>query len=244
MIFDWIAQNIFTISLIVFFILVALFIGICLEMFWLLRKEKKEKKEEIFPPKDLAKNELFLRISEDFKEKLGELLEKEIQKNIGEFKNAFQKTSEEIIRSYQNQFASGGQETREFFTKIAEQISGEISNFSKVSLEMQNKILEEGKKVISELNELTEKEFLKIQEANLEASSRTYLSIKETLSQKLQETEKEIENYKKEKFKEIDQKIYQMLGEVAKKTLGKAIDLSTHERLVMEALEKAKREIF
>jgi hypothetical protein len=29
---------------------------------------------------------------------------------------------------------------------------------------------------------------------------------------------------------------------VAKKTIGKTIDLSTHEKLVMEALEKAKKE--
>jgi hypothetical protein len=33
-----------------------------------------------------------------------------------------------------------------------------------------------------------------------------------------------------------------MIGEVAKKIIGRAIDLSTHEKLVIETLQKAKKE--
>jgi len=239
---------------IIFFILAALVAWVCLDIFRLLRKEKKE----FSLPKDFAKNELFLRISEDFKKQLEELVGKEVQKNIEEFKNAFQKTSEEIIKTYQGQFESGNQEIQKVFAEFSQQIPKEISNLSKFTLEAQNKI--------SELNQATEKELAKIQETNLKTHdllinetkkvsealsnelsqkfTQIYQLTRETLNKKVVETEGEIENYKKERLKEIDQKIYQMLGEVAKKTIGKIIDLSDHEKLVTEILEKQKKKFF
>jgi len=235
--FNLIEQNIFFIS---FFALAALVVWVCLDIFRLLRKEKKEYSLQ----KYFAANELFLRISEDFKKQLEKLIGKEIEKNIGEFKNEFQKTSEEIIKSYKSQFESGNQEIQRVLSEFSQQITKETSNLSKFTLDTQNKISEEAKNKILELNQAAEKEFIKIQETNLKVSTQISQSIRETLTKKVQEIEKEIDNYKKERFKEIDRKIYQMLGEVAKKTLGKAIDLSTHEKLVIEALEKAKKEIF
>ena len=235
--FNLIEQNIFFIG---FFALAALVVWVCLDIFRLLRKEKKEYSLQ----KYFAANELFLRISEDFKKQLEKLIGKEIEKNIGEFKNEFQKTSEEIIKSYKSQFESGNQEIQRVLSEFSQQITKETSNLSKFTLDTQNKISEEAKNKILELNQAAKKEFIKIQETNLKVSTQISQSIRETLTKKVQETEKKIDNYKKERFKEIDRKIYQMLGEVAKKTLGKAIDLSTHEKLVMEALEKAKKEIF
>jgi F0F1-type ATP synthase membrane subunit b/b' len=73
---------------------------------------------------------------------------------------------------------------------------------------------------------------------------KIYQTAKETLNQKMAQTEQDIENYKRERLKELDKKIYQTIGEIAKEIIGKTIDLSTHEKLVIRALEKAKREIF
>jgi hypothetical protein len=53
-----------------------------------------------------------------------------------------------------------------------------------------------------------------------------------------------LENYKREKIKEADEKIFQILADVSKKVLGKVIDVSTHEELVFRALKKAKEENF
>jgi len=246
--FNLIEQNIFFIG---FFALAALVVWVCLDIFRFLRKEKKEYSLQ----KYFAANELFLRISEDFKKQLEKLIGKEIEKNIGEFKNEFQKTSEEIIKSYKSQFESGNQEIQRVLSEFSQQITKETSNLSKFTLDTQNKISEEAKNKILELNQAAKKEFARIQEINLKTQkelsselsqkfAKIYQSAKETLNKRVVETEKEIDNYKKERFEEIDRKIYQMLGEVAKKTLGKAIDLSTHEKLVIEALEKAKKEIF
>lgn len=235
--FDLNKQNIF---FILFFGLAVLVTGVCFEIIRLLRKARRES----LLPKDFAQGELFLKISEDFRKQLEELIEKELQKNIGQFRNELQKTSEEIIKNYRNQFANLNQE-----------IQKQISSLSKFALEIQSKIAEESKNKIGELNRATAKELAGIQETNLKTSealskelaqnfAKVYRSVQDSLNKRVIETEKEIENYKKERFQEIDRKIYQMVGEVAKKTIGKAIDLSEHEKLVMEALEKAKKEIF
>lgn len=53
---------------------------------------------------------------------------------------------------------------------------------------------------------------------------------------------KEIEIYKKEELEKIDSEIYELLEKIAKKVLGKALNLSEHENLIEESLEKAKKE--
>lgn len=237
MVFNLNERNLF---FIVFFALAALIAWVCLDIFRILRKEKRQSSLL----RDFGANELFLRISEDFREQLKELIGREVQKNVEQFKREFQKASEEIINGYQSQFESGNQEIKRVLGEFSQLIAGEVSNLSKFSLEAQNKISLEAKTKILELNRAAEKEFVKIQEENLKTAAQIYKSVKENLNKKVQETEKEIEDYKKERFKEMDRKIYQTLGEVAKKTIGKTIDLSAHEKLVMEALEKAKKEIF
>jgi len=69
-----------------------------------------------------------LWISEDFKKQLEELATKEIEKNMEGFKNAFQKTSEEIIKSYKNQFANGNREIQKILSEFSQQMIKKISN--------------------------------------------------------------------------------------------------------------------
>lgn len=196
---------------ILFFIVAVLVVWVCIDIFKLLKKEKGESSLS----GDFSQNELFLRISEDFKKQLEALIEKEIQKNTEEFKYEFQKTSEEIIKNYRSQFADGNQEVQKILKELSEQASGETQ------------------KVAEMLSKELSQKFTQI-----------YQSASGSLGKKITQTEEEIENYKKERFKELDLKIYKMIGEVAKKTIGKSVDLSDHEKLVMEALEKAKKEIF
>ena len=206
-------QNIF---FILFFILAVVIVGVSIDIIRLL---KKEKKATPLPKKDQAPaysaDELFLKVSESFRKQLEEAVNQEVKKNIRELKDNFQKTSEQIVKTYKSQFENGNQEIQKVISELSRQAADETKNTSEALL-----------------NELSQK------------FNEIYRSTKSTLNNRVIETEKEIENYKKERFKEVDRKIYQILGEIAKKTIGKAVDLSDHEKLVMEALEKAKKEIF
>lgn len=274
MIFNLIEQNIF---FILFLILTALIIAVCLNMFRLLKKKEEKfpsskdftkvaETQSHLPPYPQSTNELFFRISEDFQEKLNELINQEIEKNLLEFKKEIQKTSGEIIANYKSQFESGNQEIQKVIFEFFQQASKEIPNLLKSTLRAQREFSENAENKISELNQATKNELVKIQGINLKAHdllinevkkesaellkdiaqkfNQIYQSTSETLNKKVVETEMEIKNYKKEELKEIDRKIYQMIGEVAKKTIGKTIDLSAHEKLVIEVLEKAKKENF
>lgn len=126
---------------------------------------------------------------------------------------------------------------REPFKKTNQEAKLKIS-------EALNQIIGDFKIGLADLNQEIKKEMSGFGQIN--ASSRELLlkEAREAAEKFSQELKMGIENYKEERFKDIDIKIYQILGQVAKKTIGKAIDFSTHEELIMDALEKAKRENF
>ncbi len=54
----------------------------------------------------------------------------------------------------------------------------------------------------------------------------------------------EIEKYKKLKQSEIDQKAAEVIRKAVESVLGQTIDISTHEKLILDACQKAKAEKF
>lgn len=54
--------------------------------------------------------------------------------------------------------------------------------------------------------------------------------------------EQEMEKYRQNQIKKLDSRINTVIGEVAKQVLGKAVDLKSHQDLIIEALNKAKAE--
>ena len=81
-------------------------------------------------------------------------------------------------------------------------------------------------------------EFVKDQEKTVVLESQ-YL-----LASDLSKVKDELEAYKKNQLKAIDAQINAIIAKVAREVVGKTIDISTHQQLVMQALEKAKAENF
>jgi len=99
------------------------------------------------------------------------------------------------------------------------------------SLELKKRLLEESTKRIDEIASSVPADL---------AEMRKEIDMK--LEEKLASVDHEIASYREQKMKAVETKIYQMLSEIAKKTLGRSIDTSSHEELVMQALQKAKKE--
>jgi hypothetical protein len=59
----------------------------------------------------------------------------------------------------------------------------------------------------------------------------------------LKQAKQEIEEYKKTQFEKINLKIYDLLEIISEKVFGPGISVEKHEELVLEALEKAKKEL-
>lgn len=202
---------------------------------------------------------LFLKTTKEFEEYLEKLMEAlmeaEIKNLILELNKKVQYLINEAVDSYKKEISH--------FSQILEKESLEMSAFNE---KLQERILKEAEEKIKVLEEevekgisnfrknqsqtqallaqRTENEIERLSKDITEQINLIYQSTFEKMDKKILEAEEKIEEYKKERIKVLDQKIYQIIAEVAKKTIGKAIDISTHEELVMEALAKAKREKF
>lgn len=62
------------------------------------------------------------------------------------------------------------------------------------------------------------------------------------INEEFEKKQKEIEEYKSQRLKAIDENINKIIAKVAQNVLGRAIPLEEHEQLVLDALEKAKKE--
>jgi len=125
----------------------------------------------------------------------------------------FEKTSTDLFRVYKQELEDLKLNT----LKIVNNITKDIENDT-----------------IKELKDF--KEILK---------KETYASqkiVEQKIEQQYAETEKEIEAYKEDRIKKVEDEIYNILQNVSKLVLGKAISLQDHEQLVIDALNKIKEE--
>lgn len=127
--------------------------------------------------------------------------------------NVFEKTTEDFIKVYQ--------------TVLNELKSKNVEIFQNVSKNIEASTLDEIKKFKS----IIEKETIASQ--NL---------VKKKIDYEYSLAKKDIEVYKQSELKIVDEKIYEILETISKLVLGKAIQLSQHEDLIIESLAKAKKE--
>ena len=154
-----------------------------------------------------------LKISDTFKLEMEGMMKQGVDQIISETKQMLQVESQNILSGYQNKFSSLNQEV----AITAQEAKDEIIK------EAQIRIGEIGSSIESGLSEIPR-------------------LIEGKVEEQIAKNEKELAVYKEQKFKEIDTKIYQLIGQIAKKTIGRSIDISTQEQLVVDALEKARKE--
>ena len=154
-----------------------------------------------------------LRLSESVESEMEKTLQDGLEKNLSEVKQMVQNATEGIVEAYRNQFLAMSREI---------EASG---------LDARGQLLEVTKETVNELSAGISKQISEVRRETEEKIGRELIT-----------AEQEIAAYKQQKIAEIDSKVYQMIGEIAKKTIGHAIDLASHQELVLEALEKAKKE--
>jgi len=65
---------------------------------------------------------------------------------------------------------------------------------------------------------------------------------KEKINAKYAELEKELELQKQNSLKKLNEDIYKILSNISKEVIGKSLDVEQHEELIINALNKAKKE--
>lgn len=125
----------------------------------------------------------------------------------------FEGISDEFLKVYQKTLT----DLKDNNIKIISNISKDIENSTRLELE--------------DFKETLKKETLDSQKI-----------VEGKIEQGYQMAEKELEDYKAERLKKIEDEIYNIIQNVSKEVLGKTLSLQEHEQLVIEALEKAKKE--
>jgi exonuclease VII large subunit len=212
-----------------FFCLILFFIILIL----ILKKEREVKK-----------GILFLPVSSSFKENAELALKNELEKATKEFRETIKTTFFQLISSYQKEIEKIAETilifTPEFKNNLKEKTNEIYTILEKETKKSFLEIEKESRQILQVLLKETKEKIKKLEEEIGIISQET----RKSFIEKRNEIEILLENYKKEKIKEIDERIFQLLVDITKKVLGKAIDLSTHEELVIKALEKAKKENF
>lgn len=123
-------------------------------------------------------------------------------------------------------------------------------NFEKkVEAEVEKLIAAAGRRIDAKLSEyfqtLVDDATKKGTELAAFAEKQQGVIVKETqflVARDIAKLQEDLQKYRADQMARIDQEVHQMVSDIAKQVLGKAIDVSTHEDLVKAALERAKKE--
>jgi len=116
---------------------------------------------------------------------------------------------------------------------ILEQMGGELAKFYKEIISKEKiEIKKEAISNIEEFKDTMEKETIESQK-----------EIEEKLKQSYEEVEKELADYKREKVSALNEKIFQVLADITEKIVGKSVDQTEHEKIILETLRDEIRKL-
>lgn len=195
----------------------------------------------------LQEVEQTMEISDEAKKRFEQDLKVKIDQIISKVNEDIQNQSNKITEQYQKNLeaiTSGvGERIQTSVEEIGKKAEEQLLTVGKISEEQ---ILVIGKKseeqtqiLANQSLEETEKlaKFVTDKQVELENKLETIISDEKVRIQK------ELESYMALRLSEIDAKIVKILETVTQKSLGKAIDLKIHQEIVIDALEKAKKEL-
>lgn len=141
------------------------------------------------------------------------LLDESLQTLIKHQTSYFEKASQDFLEEYKKELNS----LKENSVKIAQNTSKAIE--------------EDTKREIEDFDNVLARETFASQKI-----------VEEKIEDDYAKAQKEVQDYKNEMLKKIDSRIYKILENISKAAIGRSIPLAQHEKLIIEALEKAKKD--
>ncbi len=138
-----------------------------------------------------------------------------LEELISKNKEMIQSTSESLVKYYQDT------------------VTTMTLNYNQNTEKLMQLLDDELKKKVAELDKAT---IGQIQQSREEVNQQ--------VKKDLDELNKKLDSYAKERFSQLDEKIYEIVSETAKNSVGKVINLVDHQELVMTALDQAKKDKF
>ena len=125
----------------------------------------------------------------------------------------FEKASADFLEAYKRELESLKQKNVEIVKNVS------------------NNIQEDAIKEVKDFDNILQKETFAAQKI-----------VEDKIEKEYSTAQKNVQDYKNEMLKKAEEEIYKILETVSKLTIGKSIPLAEHEQLIIDALEKAKKE--
>ena len=194
------------------------------------------------------------------------------QKKIDEIKDTEEKKWEDLElkaqRDYQEIIESANKMAQEIIlqaTEIKQDSTNNLQDSVDMMLDDQKKILEEASLALSKKFEEQIKEvninniellknIYKGIESDVQSDYSEYKDLikkqtfeadnaaKEKIKEEYTRLDAEVKDYREKMIEKVNQEIYKILLNISKVVLGKSLDLTAHEDLVIDALNKARKE--
>lgn len=152
------------------------------------------------------------------------------RKQIEFLQNKFKESIEQIISNNSSTIANTSNSLIKYYQDT---ITTLTLNYNQNSEKMMQILNEELRKKVAELSSQNLKE--------LEESKNI---VNTEIKKEIAIMQSQVDKYTKEKYKQIDEKVYEIISETAKNTVGKVINIVDHQQLVMNALDQAKKDKF
>lgn len=170
------------------------------------------------------------------------------------------KTTELVQLQLTKQMNQNTAKSNEDFTKITKEvIEASIGDSFKLMQKQISEVLNVHKSVIQSSEKSFEKELADLRQSFIDSSNESLKAInnhvesegnlaKDVLSKRVEaefaKVEGELSEYKKSKENVIEEEVRKVVNKVAKEVLNKTLSSSEHEKIVIDALEVAKKEGF
>ena len=128
-------------------------------------------------------------------------------------------------------------------TSYFEKVSQDFLEAYKRELEsLKQKNIEIVKNILNNIEKDTVKEVEDFDNILQKETFAAQKIVEDKIEKEYSTAQQNVQDYKNEMLRKAEEEIYKILETVAKLTLGKSIPLAEHEQLIIEALEKAKKD--
>jgi len=117
-----------------------------------------------------------------------------------------------------------------------------LQDYKKSLGEIKDKSIKTVSNISKDIEITTESELKDFKEIIKEETYASQKIVEKKLEESFEQAKQQIEAYKKNEFKKIDDKIYEIINRTSEIVLGSSLPIHEHEKLILAALEKAKEE--
>lgn len=186
----------------------------------------------------------FIRKISELREDVTSKEKEVLEEAVGESKASVEGTLEDLRGTERL-----SEETKLKLEREAEELVREsISKHSEIFQNMMNSISDSYKKGFENMNNLQREEYAKVlgsaKASVQEEVSRLRAEVSKASEEERMKVAEELKSYKNKLKADLDQRIFSIIADVARDTIGESIDTAKHEDLVMQSLNKAKNEKF